>query len=221
LLGIFWRDVHFVPLAIPGSSQSLLVMDEGLPAVEQVTPITLVGKVLIGQGEYPDHYLKVMDPPSPALFDALIWISLLFIGVTFCGVVVNSQVRDVDYVISLPFEQFHRAGLPDGASEPFALWYGILGAGYGDVVLRQIPVTLKAIPAEARLVPLHYPDTWAIMVRLLRNVHKTTVATPFGALPAMRIEFEDERGLIRKGVVAASNSATLAQVIDVLHFVGQ
>jgi hypothetical protein len=37
----------------------------------------------------------------------------------------------------------------------------------------------------------------------------------------MRIEFEDERGLIRKGVVAANSPATLAQVLDVLHFVGQ
>ena len=222
LLGIFWRNIRFVPMSISGSSQSLLVLDEGLPqAPDHGTPVTLVGRVLLGEDEYPDHYLKVMDPPNPALFGSLIWVCLIFIGGTLLGVVINSQVRGADYVISMPFDKVSSAGGALQATQPFALWFGSLGAGYGDVVLRQIPVTLRAIPAEARLVPVHYPDTWAVMVRQLRTVHKTTVATSYGALPAMRIEFEDERGLIRKGVVAASSPATLAQVLDVLHFVGQ
>lgn len=222
LLGIFWRNVRFVPMSIPDTGQSLLVLDEGLPqSPDHVTPVTLVGKVLIGQDEYPDYYLKVMNPPNPALFDSLIWVCLIFIAGTLLGVVINSQVRGADYVISVPFDKAGIASEVLKASQPFALWFGSLGAGYGDVVLRQIPITLRAIPAEARLVPVRYPDTWAIMVRQLRTVHKTVVATSYGALPAMRIEFEDERGLVRKGVVAANSPATLAQVLDVLHFVGQ
>jgi hypothetical protein len=217
-LVLFWRNVRFIPLAIKDSSQSLLVLDEGLSQdAQQVMPVTLVGKIISGQDDYPDYYLKVMDPPSVPLLNALAWAALILIGGILVVVMIHSRVQGVDYAIGIPFGP---SGLSKGA-QPVVLWFGSLGAGYGDVILRQVPVGLKAIPAEARLAPVHYPDSWAVAVHQLRTVHPTTIATSYGALPAMRIEFEDERGLPRTGVVAATNKELLAQIIDVLHFVGQ
>jgi hypothetical protein len=222
LLGIFKQNVRFVPMSIPGSNQSLLVLDEGLPNATDLTkPITLVGRVLIGRDGYPSYYLKVMSPPSSIFLDTVAWVCLIFIGAIFTSVTINSQVRRMDYAISMPFDKVHAISRLPEPIQPFVLWFGSLGAGYGDVVLRQIPVTFRAIPAEARLVPASYPDLWAVMVRRLNAVHYTTVATAYGALPAMRIEFEDERGLPRKGLVAASSITVMTQVFEVLHFVGQ
>lgn len=220
LLGVFWQNTRFIPMSIPGSNQSLEVLDDGLPRSPQASsPVTLVGKILVGQDEYPDYYLRVSDPPNVADFDVLAWLCVLALVGVGAGVVINWQVRHADYAIDTPF------GLTGSARKPqadlFVLWFGSLGAGYGDVVMRQIPVSFKAIPAEARLAPAHHPDSWAVVVRRLRLVETTTVATSFGALPAMRIEFEDERGITRDGVVAASTQKLMDQILDVLRFVGR
>jgi hypothetical protein len=220
LLGVFWQNARFIPMTIPGINQPLEVLDQGLPQNTPTNgPVTLVGRMLVGQDDYPDYYLKVMDPPSVALYDALAWLCLSIVGGVILGLIANLFVRHSDYAIDTPF------GMSDSAdsntTNPFVLWFGSLGAGYADVVLRQIPVTFRAIPAEARLAPAGRPDSWAIMIRRLRMVETTIVATSYGALPAMRIEFEDERGITRKGLVAASNRSLMDQMLDVMRFVGQ
>ncbi len=220
LLGIFWQNVRFIPMSISGSNESLEVLDAGLPPRPVArNPVTLVGKILIGEDQYPDYYLRVADPPNPALYDALAWLCVVVIGGVLLGVAVNWMVRRVDYAINTPFGMLNTADWH--ASAPFVLWFGSLGAGYADVVLRQVPVSFKAIPAEARLTPTGQPDSWAVIIRRLRVVQATTVATTYGALPAMRMEFEDERGITRNGLVAASDGSLMSKMLDVLRFVGQ
>ena len=222
LLGIFWQNSRFVPMSISGSGESLIVLDEGLPrAFNQDTPVTLVGKVLTGRDQFPDYYLKVMEPPTLAFYDMLAWVCMSLIGGILVAALVNWAVRRVDYAVNTPFGMLNTPDRQLPATAQFILWFGSLGAGYGDVVMRQIPVTFKAIPAEARLMPAFQPDYWAIVIRRLLTVQETTVATTYGALPAMRMEFEDERGITRSGLLAASNRNLMTQVLDVLRFVGQ
>jgi hypothetical protein len=52
-------------------------------------------------------------------------------------------------------------------------------------------------------------------------VQHTTVATSYGPLPAVRLQFEDERGIVREGVIAANKQPTLHAMLDVLRFVGR
>lgn len=220
LLGFFWQSIRFIPMSINGSNDSLEVLDEGLPTQAGTTnPITLVGKLLVGEDQYPDYYLKVEDPPNLVIYDALAWLCVAVLGSVVFGVGINGMIRRVDYAVATPLGLTNKAGWKPSTS--FVLWFGSLGAGYADVVLRQVPVSFRAIPAEARLTPASQPDSWAVVIRRLRMVHMTIVATSYGALPAMRIEFEDERGITRNGLVAASDRALMTKMLDVLRFIGQ
>jgi hypothetical protein len=215
------RVLRFVPLTDVGAREPFYVLDEGLPSgPARAARVTLVGKVLSGDDPQPSYYLKVTDPPNPALFGAVNSAGIVVVVLVLAGVLASWLVRRTDYAISIPF------GIADArtgtnALAPQLLWFGSLGAGYGDVVLRQVPVSFKAIPAEARLTPAGYPDLWSVTIRKPRLVLYTTVATSYGPLPAMRMEFEDERGILRNGLVAVSNDRMRESVLDVLRFVGR
>ncbi|MCL5998642.1 MAG: hypothetical protein M1546_21675 [Chloroflexi bacterium] len=218
IAGLISRSVRFIPLNVAGDANPLYVLDEGLPQIIEKQTVTLVGKLLEGRAPGPNRYLKVMVPPSATLFDLLNGVSVALLSIVAAGVVLTWLVRKRDYVLSIPF------GLADDATastSPRLLWFGSLGAGYGDVILRQIPVSFRAIPAEARLMPTHYPDLWSVNIRRPWLVQHTVVATSYGALPAVRIQFEDERGIMREGVIVANKTPTLKAMLDVLRFVGQ
>src|SRR5262249_44837821 len=153
----FWQTMRFIPLTTPGSAQTLLVLDENLPAANNDV-VTLVGKILEGQPQQPDYYLEVMDPPSKLTYDIVAWVCVVLLVGVVAGVVLNWLVRRVDYAVNMPLGLGHiRRSHPRTSSNPLLLWFGSLGPGYGDVVLRQIPVSFRAIPAEARLSPAYYP----------------------------------------------------------------
>ena len=218
IAGLISRSVRFIPMNVTGDSDPLYVLDEGLPQIIEKQTVTLVGKLLEGQAPGPHSYLKVMVPPSATLYDLLNGASIALLSIVAAGVVLTWLVRKRDYVLSIPFV------LADDAPakpSPRLLWFGGLGAGYGDVILRQIPVSFRAIPAEARLMPTHYPDLWSINIRRAWLIQHTVVATRYGALPAVRIQFEDERGITREGVIVANKTSTLKAMLDVLRFVGQ
>jgi hypothetical protein len=216
--GLISRSMRFIPMSISGGTDPLYVLDEGLPALRENQSYTLVGKLLEGDSPLPDYYLKVMSPPAEALFDVLSGLSIALLAGVVLGMVAAWLVRRADYALSIPF------GLADGSSarggSPRLLWFGSLGASYGDVVLRQIPISFKAIPAEAKLTPAGYPDLWSITIRRPYLVQRTAVSTSYGAMPAVRIQFEDERGITREGVIAANKLPTLKTMLDVLRFVG-
>jgi hypothetical protein len=216
--GLISHSVRFIPMSISGGTDPLYVLDEGLPTLRENQSYTLVGKLLEGDSPLPDYYLKVMSPPTEALFDVLSGLSIALLAGVVLGMVAAWLVRRADYALSIPF------GLADGSSargsSPRLLWFGSLGASYGDVVLRQIPISFKAIPAEAKLTPAGYPDLWSITIRRPYIVQRTAVSTSYGPMPAVRIQFEDERGITRDGVIAANKLPTLKAMLDVLRFVG-
>jgi hypothetical protein len=46
----------------------------------------------------------------------------------------------------------------------------------------------------------------------VRSVTPASIATAFGPLPGARVEFQDERGLMRKGAIAACDPVTHEQL---------
>jgi hypothetical protein len=224
IAGVIAVTLRFVPFLPSNSPEPLIVLDENLPIVAaQGAPITLVGKYQRGDGNMPDYFLKVGAPPSLLPYDIMGWVSVVLLAAVLLGGILNFLIRHVDYVLTVPF-----AGVASSAAsnstvsqvEPRLLWYGGLGAAYGDVILREVPVSFRAIPAEARLVPSNERDVWSITIHRARLVTLTTVATSLGALPALRLEFEDERGITRDGVIAGSNREVIDKILSVMRFVG-
>lgn len=224
IAGFIAATMRFVPFLPVDSPEPLIVLDENLPPeVNGDTPVTIVGKYQRGDANLPDYYLKVGAPPSLLPYDIMGWVSVVLLAGVLAGGILNYLIRHVDYVITVPF-----MGVVSGAGstnknllvEPTLLWYGSLGAAYGDVILREIPVSFRAIPAEAKLVPSNERDAWSVTIHRARLVTLTTVATSLGALPALRLEFEDERGITRDGVIAGSDRDVIDKILNVMRFVG-
>jgi hypothetical protein len=223
IAGFFWQTMRFVPLVPVDSQDPLLVLDENLLSTNNNgNPVTLVGKIMHGEDPQPMFYMRVMDPPPAIVFDIVVWACFVLLAGVCLGVLVHYMIRKLDYALTVPVEPDQPTiGQAAENDTPLLLWFGGLGPAYGDVSLRQISVSFKAIPAEARLTPTLYPELWSIVIRHLYGVQSTRIATSYGALPAMRLEFEDERGIIRNGVIAASNLHLIDLILDVLRFVGQ
>lgn len=223
LLGVFDRVMRFIPLMTPGVTEPLMVLDDNSPALRAGSnTVTLVGRILKGETREPDLYLNVTSPPSKVPYKIIVALSVvLMCGVVF-AVLLNWLVRSVDYAITIPqilVDMAAKAQQP--AKAPFLLWFGSLGGAYGGVVLREIPVSFKAIPAEARIVPVYQRDLWSVIIHRTRSARLMNIATSQGALPAVQLEFEDERGITRKGLVAASDHSVLDSMLSVLRYVGQ
>ncbi|MCL4504653.1 MAG: hypothetical protein M1140_01325 [Chloroflexi bacterium] len=223
LLGVIDRVMRFIPLMAPAAAEPLMVLDDNLPSARAGSnTVTLVGKILKGETRQPDLYLSIMSPPSKDPYRVAGAVSVAVIGGIVIAILLNWLVRNADYAITIPqilVDWIAKAKQP--AQTPFLLWFGSLGAAYGGVVLREISVSFKAIPAEAKIVPVYQRDLWSVIIHRTRTVRLMTIATSQGALPAAQLEFEDERGITRKGLVAASDRSVLDAMLAVLRYVGQ
>lgn len=109
------------------------------------------------------------------------------------------------------------------------LWFGSLGSTYGDHFERHLPVQVAPSYHDVRLIadgdsqiafralnrtsadcivsapPEHEP--LAIHLKIVLLTTSACVATQFGPLHALRVEFVDERGLRRRGTIAAGTRA--------------
>jgi len=218
--GLFWHTLRFVPFLTPNTREPLFIQGENLPAPDANGDTTLVGKMIIGEDELPAYYLQVMEPSNKLIYDALFWLCIATLVLVLLGNYCSWLVRKANYVLGIPW------GLADNKlsridSGHFLLWFGGLGAGYGDVILRQVPVLFRAIPSEGRISPQANPDSWSVTMHRLLKLQRTTVATRYGPLVAVRIEFEDERGITRNGVIAASHTKLLQSMLDVMQYIGQ
>ena len=172
---------------------------------------TLTAQVVLGQSEQqPAWYLQVGSPPNVTLAR---WLDQSGRAMLAILIVVGGALwltRRLDYAIPMPW--------PAGRSSdaPSLLWFGGLGRLYGDHVVRSRPVWLSLLPHEARF---ESPDGWIVTVRRLRRAHLFDVATRYGSLPALRLHFDDERGLRRRGVLAADSTDARRALIQMLSVI--
>jgi hypothetical protein len=216
VLGIRLQGGRFIPMLGEGAYDPLFVLDQDLPPLpEGGAPLTLIGRIVPGTGQQPTYYLQVGDPPDVALMNSLARLGLVALVGLVATLSLIWYVRRSDYALGLPF------GSPAPApGTPPLLWFGGMGRPYGDVSLRQEPATFVATRAEAVFGSAKQPGAWMVTCRRLLSADTTVVATRYGALPAARIEFEDERGLRRRAVLATNNLPARDALIEALRFVG-
>lgn len=203
---------RYVPMLIEGMADPLFVYEAGIPAPDAQGITTLVGKLNIGSGAQPSFYVEVGNPPNLPLQNLLarvgIVVGLLLLSVAF----ISWLISRADYAISTASGVATLA--PSGVG---ALWFGSLGAEYGNATVRHMPVEVAKAANEIRLESKVTRPPFAVRIRDIRKVAKANVATAYGTLPAARIEFQDERGLLRKGTLVIGDMRTQNELGGVLQ----
>jgi hypothetical protein len=208
------RGSKFIPLTQAGAADPLFVLDEDLPSYRPGEMVTLVGQIQLGQGEQPPIFLQPGLPPNVVLAN---WIArigawLLMLSVVFTA--LSWLVHFSNYALPAPAPALVASNQP-----PRFLWYGDLGREYGDVVVREVPCDFTATVHEAQFSALVPRDLWKVCVRRLRSAQLLDLATQYGSLPAARILFEDERGLMRRAVFAANSMHNREQALQVMSLI--
>ncbi len=203
---------RYVPLVTPGTPDAIWVADEGLPTRDSAAYVTLVARVMMGQGaQQPTLYLRVGYPPNVVLANLLSRLGSILLFVLMAAALVIWLVERVDYAIPLPWN----VGL--AVNPPALLWFGRLEQSPEATALRSAPAQFNATPHEARFESRQ--DGWSVAIRRLRRVHLFHVATRYGGMPAARLYFEDERGLQRHGVIAAGSTESRDAILHVLSLI--
>jgi hypothetical protein len=173
--------------------------------------VTLVAQVVRTQGDQqPALYLRVGLPLSVLLMRGLAWLSRVMLVMLLVLAVALWLVRRLDYALPLPWP----AGQTPAA--PPLLWFGSLGRPFSECVVRSRPVQLFLRPYEARF---ESANGWGVSVRRLQRAHLFQAATRYGGLPAMRLHFEDERGLRRRGVLIANSVEARQALLQALSLI--
>lgn len=205
---------RFVPFYEPGMFDAIYVIDENLPSRDPTRQVTIVAQVLLGTGAQPPIYLQVGYPPNVVLANVLARIGTVLLVIVVTLALMAWAIERMDYAIPLPWSA---KGTPDVS--PALLWFGELGRQYNETVLRSQPAEFNATPHEARIDSAYPKGQWSVAIRRLISAQLFEVATPYGSLPAARLRFEDERGLQRRGVIAAQSIQTRDAVLQVLGLI--
>lgn len=174
--------------------------------------LTLVGRLTLGDGAEPPIYLEVTAPPDVETRDRLAAIGGIAALAVIAGYVVTLFARRADFAPRLP--AFATAA---GANTPAHVWFGEVVPGTTASTVRNAPIRIALSRTEARI----FGPGWETAIRHAFSVSTATLATRFGALPGLRIVFEDERGLTRRAVLASATVATRDQLITALNFIGR
>ncbi|MFN4294893.1 MAG: hypothetical protein ACK4JD_12265 [Thermoflexales bacterium] len=205
---------RYIPLMAPGTPDAIWVADENLPARDSAGYVTLVAQVMMGQGmQQPTLYLQVGYPPNVILANLLSQLGSMLLALLLVAAFIGQLVERLDYAIPLPWN----VGL--AANPPALLWFGALGRQFDDRVLRSFPARFSATPREARFESADPTNPWSVAIRRLSQVQLFDVATQYGGMPAARLRFEDERGLQRRGVIAAGSAESRDAILRVLSLI--
>jgi hypothetical protein len=211
--GLKLEGGRYIPLLIEGMSDPLFVYDANVPAPGADGRVTLVGRLTLGTGAQPPFYIEVGNPPDIPLQNLLARIGIV-VGVSLLVLAfVAWLIGRSDYAVSTS----GGAVVQLAASGVGALWFGSLGAEFGNAVVRHAPVSINKMDGEIRLDSVASRPAWSVRIRDLRKVAKATIATAYGALPGARIEFQDERGLLRKGTLVIGDLRTQDELGGLLN----
>ncbi len=205
---------RYIPVVSEDLGDAIFVIDEGLPRSAPGQPVTFVAQVVAGTGAQPPLFLQLGYPPNVVLANTLARAGTVMIVSLLLIVFVIWLVERFDYAIPLPWQS-----KTPSAPAPTLLWYGDLGRQYNDTVLRSYPAEFNATPHEARFASAEPKGLWQVSVKRLKSVQLFEVASRYGALPAARLRFEDERGLLRHAVIATNTTQSRDAVLEVLSLI--
>jgi hypothetical protein len=192
---------RYIPLVIDGAPEPVFVYDSGIPAPDGNGAVRVVGKLTMGTGAQPPYYIEIGTPPNLPLQNVLARLGIVIGALLLLGWLVVWLIGRKDYALGAG------SRVQDPPANVGALWFGSLGAEYGNAVVRHAPVIVSRSASELKLESASARPSWSIRIREVKQVKSTSVATAYGPLPAARIEFQDERGLLRHGTVAVGGEA--------------
>jgi hypothetical protein len=192
---------RYVPLMIEGAQDPVFVYDKAIPAPGADGLVRLTGRMVAGTGAQPPVYIEVGRPPNVTLQNLLARLGLVLAALLLLGWLAVWLISRKDYALGASGDQ------SGAATSIGALWFGSLGAEYGNAVVRQEPVVVSKTPGELKLESAASRPPWAVHIRQVKRAQPASIATAHGALPGARIEFEDERGLTRHGTVVVGGEA--------------
>ena len=203
VIGVQVRGTRFVGLNVTGRDESIMVLDDNLPQAGADGNINLIG-IIRGQpdgaAQYPPYYLDPEKPVDIPLNNLLARLSLLIAVLTLLLLLGGWLVQRSNYALA-----GGRANDSDYAGP--VLWFGKLGSRFQNATARHVPVNPVQNGQETRLDALAAGQPWSVSIRRVQQQASTMIATAYGSLPAMRLTFEDERGLTRQGVIAGNQRA--------------
>lgn len=199
---------RYVPLMIEGSSEPLFVIEKNLPAIKEGEPIELIG-LIEGRAGFPSVYLFVSQPPDIPLQNRLARVGVVVSILVLMWWLLGAWLSRANFAPSVT-----SAG---STRDTGLLWFGSLGSEFGNAQIREAAIHLNKSSREMQLDSASNSEQWRIHVRKVRRAQPTNVATSRGALPAVRIEFEDERGQVRNGTVAAGDASLRDDFLSALN----
>lgn len=201
------RGGTWVALVSADGSDAVWVAGDTLPAGANGA-LTLVGRLALGTGREPPIYLNVGAPPDIVARDRLACAGGVAGLAALAAAVVAWLARRALYALPLP-------GAAEAAAVGAPPFVFFADAGPNGPI-RNAPVGITTARREAAISGLG----WRMAIRTVRAARPLTVATRFGALPALRVRFDDERGLLLDAVIAAPRREVRDALARALVYVG-
>ena len=197
------RGSRFIRFNVPGVAYDLYIIDQDIPAPKPDGTVTVIGQFVAGTGQQPNLYFEPGLPPNVGAQNTLaragigLAVVLAVLGIT------SWLIRRVDYAPGI----WGRPVAAAAPGEPEWLWYGSLGVAYGNAIVRQAPVEIHKLATHVQWTSAGQPESWSVIAHRLLRARPVTIAGANGPRPGMRIQFEDERGLVRHGTLVAHSAA--------------
>jgi hypothetical protein len=201
----------YVPIQLDTLSEPIFVLDQDIPAPKADGFVTFVGRLSTANDPVVNYFLEVDSPTNVPLINRLANIGMVVGVLTLLGLLMGALVSRSDYALST-----NASASLTNASSSSLWWFGNIGARYQNASARQAPVQLDPAAHHLTLNSLD-KEPWAIVIKRVAQAQPTYIATSSGALPALRLRFEDERGLMRRGVLVMGDSPTREEFFEKMN----
>ncbi len=190
---------RYIPIEVAGRDEPIFVLDENIPTPNADGQVSFVGQLIAAGDPAINYFLEVGRPTDVPLINRIARVALIVACLLVLGLLVGWLVRRANYALAAGGTATAASGAPEW------MWFGSLGARFQNAYVRQGGVRLNAT-AQNLTFESTQNEPWAVVVHRAQAATPLSIATRYGPLPAIRMVFEDERGLIRKGVVTASTA---------------
>ncbi len=201
VVGLQVRGTHFVPLLIDGRDEPLIVLDQDIPSANADGRVQLTGLIrgrADGADQYPAYYLEVDKPANIPLNNRLAQFGLGLGALILLVVLGGWLVKRANYALG--------SGVATMDYKGPLLWWGTLGSQFLNAWARHEPVQIgNTKNSRLNLAATNTLSQWGIIMERVLATQPSVISTTQGNLPGVRVNFEDERGLVRRGVIAGSN----------------
>jgi hypothetical protein len=192
----------YIPIQLDTRAEPIFVLDQDIPSPKADGFVSFVARLNTANDPVVSYFLEVDSPTNVPLINRIANVGLVVAALTLLLLGMGLLVSRRDYALATGALEAATTAPNNGL-----WWFGNLGARYQNASVREAPVQQNPAAHDFTLESLG-PDPWTITIKNSIHAQPTTIATTSGSLPALRLRFEDERGLLRQGVLVMSNEQT-------------